>query len=215
MTGHEHRVDVSETIRLPQPTEQNEPSICFNLRHTIRDISPADISLQLLSDLLWAAYGINRLNGPCNRPGRTAASASDSQEIDLYVAMLEAIYLYDARAHQLVPKVHGDFRNKALTPGQKNVSANGPVHLIYVADIHRFAHTAGFDEPGLQDPEIQKSYYFVDTGLIAGNVFLFAAMRGLAAWFHNCDRKALSQLLNLDSDKRVLFAQSVGYPDVP
>jgi hypothetical protein len=149
MTGHEHRVDVSETIRLPQPTEQNEPSICFNLRHTIRDISPADISLQLLSDLLWAAYGINRLNGPCNRPGRTAASASDSQEIDLYVAMLEAIYLYDARAHQLVPKVHGDFRNKALTPGQKNVSANGPVHLIYVADIHRFAHTAGFDEPGL------------------------------------------------------------------
>ncbi len=57
---------------------------------------------------------------------------------------------------------------------------------------------AGFDEPGLHDPEVQKSYYYVDAGLIAGNVYLFAASRGLAAWFHNCDRPALSTRLGLD-----------------
>ena len=56
--------------------------------------------------------------------------------------------------------------------------------LIYVADVGKLEHTAGFEEPGLHDPEVQKSYYYVDTGLIAGNVYLFAASRGLAAWFH-------------------------------
>jgi len=71
---------------------------------------------------------------------------------------------------------------------------------------------AGFQEPGLRDPEIQKCYYYVDTGLIAGNVFLFAAAEGLAAWFHNCDKAALARKLGLRADQRVLFAQSIGYP---
>ena len=67
-------------------------------------------------------------------------------------------------------------------------------------------------EPGLHDPEVQKSYYYVDTGLIAGNVYLLAASRGLAAWFHNCDRAALSERLGLGDDQRPLFGQTVGYP---
>src|SRR5271165_2105226 len=66
----------------------------------------------------------------------------------------------------------------ALTPGQRGVEAKAPVQLIYVVDVHRLTHTAGFQEPGLQDPEVQKSYYYVDTGLIAGNVYLFAAAEG-------------------------------------
>ena len=70
---------------------------------------------------------------------------------------------------------------------------------------------ARFQEPGLKDAEIQKSYYFVDTGLIAGNVYLFAAAQGLAAWFHNCDKPGLAKDLNLRPDQRVLFAQTVGY----
>ena len=113
---------------------------------------------------------------------------------------------------RLVLGADADLRASALTPGQPHVTAAAPVHLIYVADLHRLTHTMGFDEPGLHDPEVQKSYYYVDTGLIAGNVYLFAAARGLAARFHNCDRAALSQRLGLSAQQRVLFAQSVGYP---
>lgn len=89
---------------------------------------------------------------------------------------------------------------------------NAPVRLIFIADIGRLEHTSGFEEPGLHDPEVQKSYYFVDAGLIAGNVYLFAASRGLAAWFHNCDRPALSARLGLAPSQRPLFGQTVGYP---
>ena len=90
-----------------------------------------------------------------------------------------------------------------------------PVQLIYVVDIRRLTHTKGFEEPGLHDPEVQKSYYYVDTGLIAGNVYLFAASQGLACWFHNCDRAALTRKLKLRAEQRVLFAQTVGYPKRP
>jgi nitroreductase len=110
----------------------------------------------------------------------------------------------------LVPIVGEDLRRLALTPGQPVIS-RAPVQLIYVADIDRQVHTQGFQEPGLHDPKVQKSYYFVDTGIIAQNVYLFAAAEGLACWFHNCDRAALAQQLGLAATQRVLFAQSVGY----
>ena len=103
----------------------------------------------------------------------------------------------------------------ALTPGQKNTADVAPLQLVYVVDLHRLTHTKGFDEPGLHDPEVQKSYYFVDTGLIAQNVYLYAAANGLAAWFHNCDREGLAKELGLSCEQKVLFAQSVGYPAVP
>src|ERR1019366_4171815 len=96
-------------------------------------------------------------------------------EIDLYIAVREGVFLYGAINNLLVPIVAGDLRVGALAPGQQGVDAKAPVQLIYVVDVHRLAHTAGFQEPGLKDPEVQKSYYFVDTGLIAGNVYLFAA----------------------------------------
>lgn len=93
--------------------------------------------------------------------------------------------------------VAGDFRAYALTPGQRGIDAKAPVQLIYVVDVERLTHTAGFQEPGLQDPEVQKSYYFVDTGLIAGNAYVFAAAQGLAAWFHNCDKTGLARQLQI------------------
>jgi hypothetical protein len=79
-------------------------------------------------------------------------------------------------------------------------------------DIHRLTHTSGLREPGLHDTEVQKSYYYIDTGLIAANVYLLAASQGLACWFHNCDRTALARRLNLRAEQRVLFGQTVGYP---
>ncbi len=146
----------------------------------------------MLSNLLWAAFGVNREKAAFNKPGRTAASASNSQEIDLYVAMQEGVFRYDAARRSLAPVAGGDLRSLALGKGQPDPSAEAPVRLIYVADIDKLANTSGFPEPGLRDPEIQKSYYFVDTGLIAANVYLFAASHGLAAWFHNCHKPALA-----------------------
>jgi hypothetical protein len=83
--------------------------------------------------------------------------------------------------------------------------------LIYVVDIARYSK-APFQEPGLKDTEIQKSYYNVATGLIAGNVYLFAASQGFAAWFHNCNKAGLATELKLQPQQRVLYAQTVGYP---
>jgi nitroreductase len=184
-------------------------------RRTIRDISDKPIPIQLLSNLLWAACGVNRSVGPFGLPGLTAASASNSQEVEVFVAVAEGVYRFEAGRHKLLPVVQGDLRKLALTTGQSGVTIKAPVQLLYVADVDRLTHTAGFVEPGLKDPEVQKAYYFVDTGLIAGNVYLFAASQGLAAWFHNCDRAALTRKLKLRPEQRVLFSQSVGYAEEP
>ena len=204
-------------LQLPAPARDPDDPIlpAFERRKTIRDISPAPLSLQQLSDLLWSAFGVNRTVGPFGSPGRTAGSASNSQEIDLYVALADGAYLYDATLCRLGLVTDGDLRASAMTPGQQGVTPAAPVQLIYVADLHRLTHTVGFEEPGLHDPEVQKSYYYVDTGLIAENVYLFAAAHGLAAWFHNCDRICLAERLGLNAGQRVLFAQSVGYPLAP
>ena len=123
----------------------------------------------------------------------------------------EGIYLYDAVPHCLTPVTSGDHRAKAGGRGRAGGAAKAPVSLIFVADIAKFAK-ARLQEPGLRDPDIQKAYYHVATGLIAGNVYLFAASQGLAAWFHNCNKPALAAELKLRPDQRVLFAQTVGYP---
>jgi SagB-type dehydrogenase family enzyme len=180
-------------------------------RRTIREIAPTPLKPGELSNLLWAACGVNRQVGPFGAPGRTAASASNSQEIDLYVALEDGVYLYDAVAHRLGLIAAGDLRSFAMNSRQ-GVPSEAPVQLIYVVDLRRLTHTVGFDEPGLHDPDIQKSYYFVDTGIIAGNVYLFAAAHGMASWFHNCERDALAQSLALHPEQIVLFAQSLGWP---
>ena len=201
-------------LELPRPTQGRGTSVpkALRLRRTIREISDRKLSPQVLSNLLWSACGVNRTTGPFDTPGRTAASASNSQEIDLYVAMKEGVYFYDAFQHRLLPVVAGDLRTLAIGAGQADFVAKAPVQLIYVVDIHKLTHTSGFQEPGLQDPEVQKSYYYVDTGLIAGNVYLFAASQGLASWFHNCNKSGLAAKLELHAQQRVLFGQTVGYP---
>jgi len=201
-------------INLPKPSFKSHTPLekIFQQRKTTRGISEKNLPPQTISNILWAACGINRKKGPFGIPGRTAGSASNSQEIDLYVAIESGIFLYDAPHHRLVPVISGDFRSLAIGQRQPDFPAKAPVHLIYVADINRLSNTFGYQEPGLQDPEVQKSYYYVDTGLIAGNVYVFAASEGLACWFHNCNRHALTAILNLRTDQQVLFGQTVGYP---
>jgi hypothetical protein len=204
-----------QPIPLPAPSPSEGMSLPESLRRrrTTREISDRKLPLQLLSDVLWAACGVNREDGPFGDLGITAASASNSQEIDLYVALEEGVYLFEARRHRLLPIVAADLRAMAIGRGQTNVAMKAPVQLVYVADVRRLTHTRGFQEPGLHDPEVQKAYYFVDTGLIAGNVYLFAASQGLGAWFHNCDKAGLARRLGLRPEQRVLFAQTVGYPE--
>jgi nitroreductase len=203
-----------QPIALPEPVFDGSVNVfeALERRRTSRAIGDKPIPMQLLADILWAAQGINRVQGPFGGPGRTAGSASNSQEICVYVALETGIYLHEPELHQLTPVAAGDSRALAIGQGQGGAGAFAPVRLIYVVDLERFK-TAGFPEPGLYDPEIQKSYYFVDTGLIAQNVYLAAASLGLASWFHNCNKAALEKTLGLKPHQRVLFGQTVGYPE--
>jgi nitroreductase len=202
-----------QSIALPEPAFEQRGTLFEALkgRRTCRSIKAKKIPLQLLSDILWAAQGVNRLQGPFEGPGRTAGSASNSQEICVYVAKEEGTYLYEPDSHRLTPVAADDIRALAIGPGQR-AGAKAPVRFIYVVDIDRFRN-AGYQEPGLYDPEIQKSYYFVDTGLIAQNVYLAASSLGLASWFHNCNKAALAKELGLKPHQRALFGQTIGYAD--
>ena len=197
-------------ISLPKPETDGGKSVLAALqeRRTIRNISAKKLPPQMLSNLLWAAFGVNRPQGAFGKSGRTAASASNSQEIDLYVALAEGVYLYEATPHRLTPVVAGDLRARA----GRGAAATAPVNLFFVADLTRYDQGPGQPDRNIGNPEVQKGYYYVATGLIASNVYLFAASHGLAAWFHNCNRDAAARELKLRADQRVLFAQTVGYP---
>lgn len=198
-------------IALPKPERQGGKSVLAALweRKTTREISDKGLPPQTLSNLLWAAWGVNREKGPRGGIGRTAASARNSQEIDLYVVLPEGIYLYDAVPHRLTPVVAGDHRDKFGRPGRADSGAKAPVNLIFVVDLARYGTP---EDRGMTDPEMQKFCYSVATGLIAGNVYLFAASQGLAAWFRGCNKESLAEALKLRPDQRVLYAQTVGYP---
>ncbi len=199
-----------QPMKLPPPEKDIGMSVLAALwkRKTTRNISSKEVPLQVLSNLLWAAFGVNREQASFDKPGRTAPSASNSQEIDLYVALAAGVYLYDAVSHSLEPIVAGDFRRRA----GRGRAAEAPINIFYVADLTRYDLGPNQPDRAIGDPEIQKSYYYTDTGFIAQNVYLFAASQGLAAWFHNCDKDNTVQEFNLKSHQKILFAQTVGYP---
>jgi len=199
-----------QPIALVKPQMDGGKSVLAALkdRRTTRNISEKELPPQVLSNLLWAAFGVNRERGSFGKPGRTAASASNSQEIDLYVALPEGVYLYEAVPHRLTPVVAGDFRARS----GRRAAARAPVNIFYVVDRTRYDEGPGQPDRNIGDPEVQKSYYYVATGLIAANVYLFAASQGLAAHFHNCDKRNTAREFKLRPEQSVLFAQTVGYP---
>ncbi|HUT28450.1 MAG TPA: nitroreductase family protein [Sedimentisphaerales bacterium] len=199
-----------QPITLLKPQTDGGKSVLAALqeRRTIRDIKADKLPLQVLSNLLWAAFGVNREKASFGKTGRTAPSASNSQEIDLYIALPEGVYLYEAVAHRLTPVVAGDFRRRA----GRRAATTAPVNIFYVVDLTRYDLGQGQPDRRIGDPEVQKSYYYTATGLIAQNVYLFAASQDLAAWFHNCDRENAAKEFKLRPEQRVLFAQTVGYP---
>ncbi len=199
-------------LELPPPEKTGGKTVveALWLRRTTRNIKPDPLPLQQLSNLLWAAFGINRPDQGLIRgkPGRTAASASNSQEIDLYVALPEAVYVYEPVKHALLPVVAGDFRHRA---SRRQSGVNAPVRIFFVVDLSRYV-LEGQPDSRIKDPEVQKSYYYVATGLIAQNIYLYAASVGLAAWFHNCDRENTPADFKLRPEQKVLFAMTVGFP---
>ncbi|MBN1781022.1 nitroreductase family protein [bacterium] len=201
--------DLQEII-LPAPEKDGGLALMAALqkRCTVRNIGEKPLPLQTLSNLLWAAFGINREIAAFGKTGRTAPSASNSQEIDLYVAMKEGVYIYDALPHRLKPVVRGDFRARSGRRG----AGSAPVQIFYMVDRSKYDLGEGQPDRSIGNPEVQKSYYYTDTGFIAQNVYLFAASFGLAAWFHNCDKENTVREFGLRPEQSVLFAQSIGFP---
>ena len=144
-------------ILLPKPEMDGGKSVLAALkdRKTTRNVSAKQLPPQVLSNLLWAAFGVNREKGSFGKPGRTAASASNSQEIDLYVALPEGVYLYEAVPHRLAPVIAGDFRSRA----GRGAAASAPVNIFYVVDLSRYDTGPGQPDRRIGEPEVQKSYY--------------------------------------------------------
>lgn len=187
-----------EAIQLPKPqTEGGKPLMqALSERKTGREFSPEKLSPQVLGNLLWAAWGVNRPDGH-----RTAPSASNRQEIEIYVTTAEGAYLYDAKNHSLQLVVKEDLRG--LT-GKQPFVAQAPVNLVYVAD---------FAKMGKSTDENKIFYSAADTGFIAQNVYLFCASEGLSAVVRGTvDREPLAKALKLRPDQRIILAHTVGYP---
>ncbi|MFW9846663.1 MAG: nitroreductase family protein [Candidatus Thorarchaeota archaeon] len=202
-----------DPIILPEPVRRGGKTLleALQLRQTNRNIGSREIPLQILSNLLWAAFGVNRDQASFSKPGRTAPSASNSQEIDLYVALKDGLYVYDGALHQLTPIASGDFSMLSGQGGASRLTQHTPVNIFYVVDLARYDLGPDQPDPHIGDSEVQKSYYYTDTGFIAQNINLFAASEGLATWFHNCDKISIRAKFNLRPNQRILFAQTVGY----
>lgn len=185
-------------IQLPKPqTDGGRPLMqVLKDRKTTREFSSEKLPLQVLSNLLWAAFGINRPSGQ-----RTAPSAVNWQEIDLYVALSDGLFLYDAKADALQPVLAEDIR---AATGTQPYPKDAPVNLVYVADL---------DKPG-RVPETEKDFWSAaDVGFIAQNTYLFCASEGLVSGVRALiDRPALAKIMKLRPRQKILLAQSAGYP---
>jgi len=185
-------------IKLLKPESANAGELLKILekRSSAREFAPTPLPVQVLSNLLWAAFGVNRPNGM-----RTAPSSSNKQEIDIYVATPDGLYLYDPREQALQPISGDDLRT--LTGVQAYV-ATAAVDLVYVADM-----TKRTDKT--MEGKMLSAY--ADTGLIAENVYLYCAAEGLATVVRSgIDRPPLAKAMKLRSDQTITLMQCVGYP---
>jgi nitroreductase len=194
---------------LPAPqTHGGKPLMeALALRATSREFAITELPTQTLSDLLWAAWGFNR---PKEKM-RTAPSALDWQETDIYVVMKAGVFVYDAVANTLKAVVSGDYR--ALTGTQPFVQ-DAPVTLVYVADARRMVIPREWPKEAKDATEQAKDVFkWADTAAISENVYLFAASEGLATGIRAMvDRPALARALKLNENQSITMAQCVGFP---
>jgi SagB-type dehydrogenase family enzyme len=189
--------DASKTIALPAPRKEGGMPLmeAISKRRSDREFASTELTLPTLSNLLWAAYGVNRPEG-----GRTAPSALNAQELDLYVALPSGAYFYDAPTNSLQLVVSSDLRR---ITGYQDFVDEAPLDIIFVADYSRTK---------LVPVWLRESYAAVAAGAISQNLYLFAASNGLAtvirAWI---DREAIANALGLSHDQQVLLSQTLGY----
>jgi len=188
----------AQDITLPAPkTDGGKPLMqLLKERHSTREFGPEKVSPQVLSNLLWAAFGINRADEK-----RTAPSAMNWQEIDIYVATAEGAYLWDAKANVLKLVASGDLRGAT---GNQAYVGTAAMNLVYVADMAK---------TGRATPEQQQTWVWANAGFIAQNAYLFCASEGLVAVVRALlNREALAPQLKLRPDQKIILAQSIGYP---
>lgn len=187
------------TIELPPPRTRGGKPLMQALarRASSRSFLPRALSPQQLSDLLWAAAGVNR----AELGGRTAPSAMNAQEVLLYVALPQGLYLYDPAAHLLRQAAAADVRRVS---GYQDFVDTAPLDLIYVADHRRMKRVPA---------DRREAYACAGAGAMAQNVYLYCASATLATvirgWF---DARALGAAMRLGPDQQVLLAQTVGRP---
>jgi len=185
-------------FQLPPPqTTGGKPLMeVLKARKSTRAFGPEKLSKQTISNLLWAAFGINRDDGR-----RTAPSAMNRQEIDIYVASAEGLFLFDAKPHQLKPILTEDLRGAT---GTQDFVRTADLNLIYVADYARMGNSPAED---------RLLYSAAATGFIAQNAYLFCASEGLATVVRaSVDRTALAQAMHLRPEQHIILVQSLGYP---
>ncbi len=190
--------DVAAVLPLPKPSTTGGMPLMRALaeRKSTREFSAEKLPPQVLSNLLWAAYGVNRPDGR-----RTAPSAMNEQTVDIYVTLPEGVYLYKARAHRLDLVAPGDFRAAA---GEQSFVAEAALNLVYVADLAKLA-SASADE--------KLVYTGAETGFIGQNVYLYCASESLATVVRAMvNRPALAKILKLRPAQRITLSQTVGYP---
>lgn len=189
----------TETIKLPPPqTEIGKPLMqALKLRASTRTFDTKQLSLQDLSNLLWAAYGINRPESG----KRTVPSAMNWQEYDVYVVLSDAAYLYDAKSNELKLVTKGDIREFC---GLQDFVKTAPLNLVYVADLSRVSRVSEDDK---------LIFVAADCGFIAQNVYLYCASEGLACVVRGMvNKQKLPEALKLNSNQKIILAQTVGYP---
>lgn len=187
-----------EPLDLPPPrTVGGKPLFeALTLRRSVREYSERPLSTQTLSDLLWAAFGVNRPSGD-----RTAPYWRHVMVMDIYAAMPDAVWLYEPKTHRLLPHLNEDIRAQT---GLQDFVAAAALNLVYVAHGERMTDIS---------PEDRRLYSSVDTGFIGQNVYLFCASEGLATVFRGAvDHQRLGRALKLPAEQFVTFAQTVGYP---
>ncbi len=185
------------SIVLPPPrSEGGMPLLsALKLRRSTRAYVDRALAIPTLSDLLWAAFGVNRPSGD-----RTAPYWRHVMVIDVYVAMSDGIWLYEPKAHTLVGQMAGDFRAQT---GTQDFVGTAALDLVYVAHGERMTDVT---------PEERRLYASVDAGFIGQNVYLFCASEGLGSVFRaSVDREKLAKIMKLPDQQFVTFAQTVGY----
>jgi len=183
--------------QLPPPRATGgKPLIdALKLRRSIREYADRPLPPQVLSDLLWAAFGVNRPSGD-----RTAPYWRHVMVIDVYAALADGVWLYDPKQHRLEQHLDADIRAQT---GTQDFVGTAPLNLVYVAHGERMQDITGED---------RRLYASVDAGFIGQNVYLFCASEGLATVFRgSLDTRALASTMRLDDGQFVTFAQTVGY----